>query len=93
MALASISDQLASCSFTLADVASSVDKSRANLFLNGETIGFDASGMKQDGWNWVDMDRTTIELYGDACTAFKTNRHTNVVVEFGCEPVVIKGPD
>ena len=92
-ALAGISDQLATCSFTLGNVASTVDRNRANLYLDGEQIGFDATATKLNGWSWMDQAQTSIELYGDACKAFKTNRHTNIVVEFGCVPVVVKGPD
>jgi hypothetical protein len=92
-ALASISDQLATCSFTLSGIDPTVDKNRTNLYLNGEPIGFDAQATKQDGWNWVDPERTVVELYGPACTAFKTNPRTRVVAEFGCEPVIVKGPD
>ena len=92
-ALAGISDQLATCLFTLGNVASTVDRNRANLYLDGEQIGFDATATKLNGWSWMDQAQTSIELYGDACKAFKTNRHTNIVVEFGCVPVVVKGPD
>ena len=88
--LAAISDRLATCTFALTGLPK--EKDNANLFLNGETIPFDKMAKKQDGWNWVDADRTTIELYGDSCTAFKTNRRTSVVVEFGCPPVVVDGP-
>jgi hypothetical protein len=92
-ALAGLSDRLATCSFPIDGIKSDVDKSRTNLFLNGEQIGFDAMATKQNGWSWANPERTSIELYGDACMAFKTNRHTRVAVEFGCEPVVIMGPD
>jgi hypothetical protein len=92
-ALAGISDMLATCSFTLNDVPASVDKNRTSLYLNGEQIGFDAMNTRADGWQWTDATQTGIQLYGAACTAFKTNRHTSVVAEFGCEPVIIKGPD
>jgi hypothetical protein len=92
-ALAGLSDRLATCSFPLDGLKPDIDKSRTNLFLNGEQIGFDAKATKQDGWNWVNPERTIVELYGNACTAFKTNRHTRVAVEFGCEQVEVKGPD
>jgi hypothetical protein len=92
-ALAAISDRLATCSFKLGGVKADVDKNRTNLYVNGEQIGFDAKSTKLDGWNWVDAERTTAELFGEACTTFKTSRRTRVVVEFGCEPVIIKGPD
>jgi hypothetical protein len=61
--------------------------------MNGEQIAFDAKATKRDGWNWVDAERTSVELYGDACASFKTSRRTRVVVEFGCEPMVVMGPD
>ncbi|HKU43653.1 MAG TPA: hypothetical protein VJR89_36090 [Polyangiales bacterium] len=86
-ALAAISDRLATCTFTLTGLPN--DKDNANLFLNGEALPFDKQGMKQNGWNWTDAGRTTIELYGESCTAFKTNRRTSIVVEFGCPPVVL----
>jgi hypothetical protein len=89
-ALAEISDRLATCSFGLTGLpAADADKDNANLYLNGEAIPFDKQGMKQNGWNWLDAGRTSIELYGESCTAFKTNRRTSVVVEFGCPPVVL----
>jgi len=87
-ALAGISDQLASCVFTLGNVPAGVDRNRTNLFLDGEQIGFDAMATKQDGWSWADQAQTTVELFGTACTLFKTSLHTNIIVEFGCEQVV-----
>jgi hypothetical protein len=87
-ALTGISDQLASCVFTLGNVPAGVDRNRTNLFLDGEQIGFDAMATKQDGWSWVDQAQTTVELFGNACTLFKTSLHTNIIVEFGCEQVV-----
>jgi hypothetical protein len=91
-ALAGISDQLATCAFTMSNVAAGVDKNRTNLFLDGEQIGFDLMAAKQDGWGWADAAQTSIELYGNACTLFKTSRHTNIIVEFGCEQMVFQ-PD
>jgi hypothetical protein len=91
-ALSSISDKLATCAFTLGALSMDADRSRASLFLDGEQIAFDALGTKQDGWAWTDQTQTAIELFGDACTSFKSNRHTNIVVEFGCMPVLVS-PD
>jgi hypothetical protein len=86
--LAAIADRLATCTFALTGLPDE-GRDNANLFLNGEALPFDKPGAKLDGWNWVDPARTTIELYGESCTAFKTNRRTSVVVEFGCPPVVL----
>lgn len=88
-ALAQVSDRLASCSFGISGVPPEADKSLANLYLNGELIKFDVGQTKGDGWGWVDAEKTEIELYGEACTAFKTNRKTSVIVEFGCEPQIV----
>ena len=91
-ALESISDQLATCAFTLGEVGEDVDRDRTSLFLDGEQIAFDALGEKQDGWSWTDASQAGIELYGEACVNFKTNRHTSIIVEFGCAPVLVS-PD
>lgn len=92
IALTSISDKLATCAFTLDALSMNADRSRASLFLDGEQIAFDALGSRQDGWAWMDQSQTAIELYGEACENFKSNRHTNIVVEFGCMPAVVS-PD
>jgi hypothetical protein len=89
-ALAAIADRLATCSFTLGDLPTDVDKAKANLYLNGEVVPFDAAASKQSGWNWADTEQTTMELYGDSCEAFKTNRRTSVVVEFGCMVIPVE---
>jgi hypothetical protein len=89
-ALADIADRIATCSFALEGLSSSdAEKDAANLYLNGEVIPFDSMNAGQDGWGWVDAERTTVELYGPSCTAFKTNRRTSIVVEFGCPPVIV----
>ena len=88
-ALAKVSDRLASCSFDVEGVQGDIDKGRANLYLNGELIAFDGMNQAHEGWGWANAERTTIELYGDACSAFKTNRKTSVVVEFGCESILL----
>jgi hypothetical protein len=89
-ALADIADRLATCSFALEGLpANEAEKDTANLYLNGEVIPFDSMATKRDGWNWVDPARTTVELYGESCSAFKTNRRTSIVVEFGCPPVTV----
>jgi hypothetical protein len=92
-ALVTISDQLATCSFTLGELAPNVDRSRANLYVNGQVIGMDANGTKRDGWNWVDPARTTIELYGAACQSFKAQLRNRVLVEFGCKAEIVVGPE
>jgi hypothetical protein len=88
-ALAQVSDRLATCSFAVSGVPVEADKKLANLYLNGELIKFDVTQAKSAGWGWVDAAQTEIELYGEACTAFKTNRKTSIIVEFGCEPQIV----
>jgi hypothetical protein len=89
-ALADIADRIATCSFKLDGLSETADKDQANLYLNGEVIPFDSAGTKQDGWSWIDAERTTVELYGPSCEAFKNNRRTSIVVELGCPPVIVE---
>jgi hypothetical protein len=88
-ALAGISDTLATCSFTLGNLPPNADKANANIYLNGEVIPFDSANAKANGWGWLDAEKTSVQMYGEWCKAFKTNRKTSVVVEFGCAPVVL----
>ena len=88
-ALAGISDTLATCSFALGNLPANADKANANIYLNGEVIPFDSANAKANGWGWLDAEKTNVQMYGEWCKAFKTNRKTSVVVEFGCAPVVL----
>jgi hypothetical protein len=91
--LAEISDKLATCSFVIGGIGPDVDKDRTNLFLNGAQIGQDAMLTRTDGWNWVDAERTTVELFGEACKTFKSSRRARLALEFGCTPIVVPSPD
>ena len=64
-------------------------KTNANLYLNGEVIPFDQQHAGKNGWDWTDDKQSAIELFGDSCTSFKTNRHTSVIVELGCMPTIL----
>jgi hypothetical protein len=85
-----ISQALAECNFTIGDLKDDVDKSKVNLYLNGEAIPFDAKDQKKNGWGWANKAKTDIQMYGAACTDFKNNRITNLVVEFGCEVIPLR---
>lgn len=81
-----ISQSLADCRFTLGELNDpQIDKTKVNLYLNGEVVSFDTT----NGWSFSDEEKTDILMHGQACTAFKNNRTTSLVVEFGCEPIVI----
>lgn len=84
--LANISQGLSTCSFTLGELTDPyLDKSKVNLYLNGQVVPFEQT----QGWGWANAAQTEIQMYGQACTDFKTNRTTSLVVEFGCDPIVI----
>jgi hypothetical protein len=87
--LTTVSEQLATCDFTVSSADMKADKSKVNLYINGEAIAFDSMNAKSDGWGWLDAEKTTITMYGNACKRFKNSRSTSVVVEFGCMPEVI----
>ncbi|MFT3924195.1 MAG: hypothetical protein QM778_16795 [Myxococcales bacterium] len=86
-ALAGIADKLANCAFSLFGLPEDADKANANIYLNGEVVPFDST--ETEGWAWQDEEQTQVELFGNACNAFKTNRRTSLVVEFGCAPIVL----
>jgi hypothetical protein len=88
-ALAKISDTLATCSFGLGNLPPKADRTTANIYLNGQVIPFDSTHSQRNGWDWADAAQTSVQLFGDWCSAFKTNRKTSVVVEFGCMSVVL----
>jgi hypothetical protein len=88
-ALSEISDTLATCAFGLGELPANADKANANLYLNGEVIPFDSAQSQSNGWSWGDAAKTSVQLYGDSCKAFKTQRRTSVVVEFGCAPITL----
>jgi hypothetical protein len=87
--LKNVSEQLSSCDFVVETTNKDADKDRVNLYIDGEVIPFDASNAKQNGWGWLNPERTTITMYGESCTRFKNSRSTSIVVEFGCVPVVV----
>jgi hypothetical protein len=84
-----ISQALATCAFTIGELDKDADKSKVNLYLNGEVIPFDTKDEKKEGWGWANKEQTDVQMYGDACTQFKTNRTTSLVIEFGCDPIVV----
>ena len=86
-ALSTISNTLATCAIELGELPKDADREAVNLYLNGEVVPFDKPGTKASGWSWMDGAATTLELHGSSCEAFKTNRKTSIVVEFGCEAV------
>ncbi|MFT3922983.1 MAG: VWA domain-containing protein [Myxococcales bacterium] len=88
-ALAGISDSLSTCSFGVDGFSEDADKANANLYLNGEAIPFDREHAAHEGWDWADATQSAIQLFGEACKAFKNNRRTSVIVELGCEPIVL----
>jgi hypothetical protein len=87
--LTGVSEQLSTCEFEVSSNDKNADKDKVNLYINGEAIPFDQMGKKENGWGWVDAGRTTITMYGPACKRFKNSRSTSIVVEFGCNPIIL----
>jgi hypothetical protein len=88
--LSSVSESLAACELALGDVPDDADKTKVNLYINGSVVPFDSTDAKADGWGFSDDAKTVITLYGPACTEFKNNRATSLVVEFGCVPEILR---
>jgi hypothetical protein len=88
--LQSVSESLAACAFDLGDVPKDADKEKVNLYINGTAVPRDTSGEKKDGWAFSNPEATSIEMFGPACTEFKNSRATSLVVEFGCQSIVLR---
>lgn len=85
--LSTISEQLSSCDLDAKTNDPRADKSKTNLYIDGEVIPFDAMDAKANGWGWTDDTKTVIRMYGESCTQFKHSRASSIVVEFGC-PII-----
>lgn len=88
-ALSAISAELSSCVLRVGELGEDADKSQLNLYLDGDAIPHDGKAEKSTGWGWLDAERTEIELFGEHCMRFKTQRTTSIVVEAGCEPIYV----
>jgi hypothetical protein len=89
VSLGSIAQALASCALELGPVDAKADKTKVNLYLDGDVVPFDAAGGKQSGWGWKNPEQTELELYGSTCDSYKTSRATSIVIEVGCEPIIV----
>ncbi len=86
--LKQISSMVTTCVFNVPYAGADADYGDVNFYLDGEQVPWDTS--EKDGWNWVnDVNKTEVEFFGDSCDRLKKGEVTDVVVEFGCEPLKV----
>ena len=82
-----IAGDIASCRFEIAEHEEEVDLDKVNFYFDGDVCPMDPNN--QNGWNWVDDERTTVEFFGDYCEMLQTGEVEKVSASFGCPTVVI----
>ena len=83
-----ISSLVSSCVFDVPHAGNDVDYDKVNFYFDGEVIPRDTT--HTNGWDWVNpVSKTQVEFYGTACAALQGGDVADVLVEFGCEPIVV----
>ena len=81
-----IADQIHSCTFAVPTQGPNVDYSRVNYFFDGTVVPKD----NNNGWKWVNpTTQTQVEFVGAACDRIQSGLVTDVIIEFGCDTVLI----
>lgn len=87
-AFAQIAEEAVSCRFEITPQdEDEVDLDEVNFYFDGEVVPMDPNN--QNGWNWVDDEKTTMEFYGDFCEQLKNGEVEKVSATFGCPTVVV----
>jgi len=86
-AFAQIASEVVSCRFSIAEHDQEVDLDKVNFYFDGDVVPMDPNN--QNGWNWVDDERTTVEFFGDYCEMLQSGEVEKVSASFGCPTVVI----
>lgn len=76
--LAQIAAVAISCIFEVEDPPAEVDQT--NVYLDGVVLPADPA----DGWRWMNVELTRIELTGSACDKLKTGKVKSVQIVSGC---------
>jgi len=84
----------ASCELRIGQPPAGAKADQLNVYLNGIVVPYDKKGAKKAGWGWVSDakkgDFTKLELYGPQCELLQKSRINDLVIEFGCDQVVIQ---
>jgi hypothetical protein len=86
-ALAEIALEATSCSIALPDVNGGMpdyDQVNVTITSGGQTTTILRDQTKTDGWDYL-PGNTTVQLYGAACDALKTDAQAKVTVVVGCK--------
>jgi Mg-chelatase subunit ChlD len=83
-----IESLMTSCVFNVPYAGSDVDYNMVNIYFDGDVVPRDTD--EQNGWNWVnEVLKDKIEFFGDYCDMLTNGEVTDVMIEFGCETVVV----
>ncbi len=84
-----IANMVTSCLFTVPNPGASVDYNLVNIYFDGDVVPRDVNHL--NGWDWFNnVNKNKIEFYGSYCDALKSGAVRDVVIEFGCETVIVE---
>jgi len=84
-----ISSMVTSCIFSVPYAGADADYENVNFYFDGDVVPRDMGG--NNGWNWVnEVKKESVEFFGQYCDMLKQGEVTDVVVEFGCDTVILE---
>jgi hypothetical protein len=91
-ALNKIITSIVSCVYELGEIDSNTaDVDKTNIYFNDkdDPIGWDEGCKKNKGWDWVDKDKLIIEFCQEACDRLQNEQIDQIIIEFGCDVIVV----
>lgn len=83
-----ISSMVTSCVFDVPYAGPEADYNQVNFYFDGKAVPRDPSN--GSGWNWTnEVTKENVEFFGEFCEQLKKGDVKDVVVEFGCEPLIV----
>ncbi len=92
--LLKLSASLANCELRIGEPPPGADPTKLNVYLNGIVVPYDSMGTMMSGWGWVsdaaNGDFSKLTLYGPQCKLLQQSRLNDIVIEFGCQVIVVQ---
>ncbi len=83
-----ISSMVTSCVFNVPYAGPDANYEQVNFYFDGEAVPKDSS--EKNGWNWTnEVTKEEVEFFGDYCDKLRQGEVSDVVVEFGCDEIVV----
>jgi hypothetical protein len=87
-AFEAVTGAVSSCEFEIGEPDPSADPDLVNFYFDGDRVPFDADGLCDDGWLWVDEGHTRVRFCGPRCEALRDRDVAEVRATFGCPTLI-----